>query len=214
MGFDTRLLASGVYRYGGIPTPGEFVTTFYKDGRTATVSVKRTDSGDVILSTNGKPDASVSPDWMAGDPKATGRRPLRDDVATQVLLPLLSLAHAPNARSAAVIGQGSGMTSHLLLASPTLRELATIEIEPEMIRASHAFRSVNNRVFTDPRARAKALGAWSAVAGAGGATGVLAGGVLTDLLSWRWILFIPALLAVVLLLMIPWRRDWMQALKS
>src|SRR5947207_2497665 len=167
VGFDTRLLASGVYRYGGIPTPGEFVTTFYKDGRTATVSVKRTDSGDVILSTNGKPDASVSPDWMAGDPKATGRRPLRDDVATQVLLPLRSLAHAPNARSAAVIGQGSGMTSHLLLASPTLRELATIEIEPEMIRASHAFRSVNNRVFTDPRARFVIDDARSYFAGAG-----------------------------------------------
>ena len=167
VGFDTRLLASGVYRYGGIPAPGEFVTTFYKDGRTATVSVKRTDSGDVILSTNGKPDASVSPDWMAGDPKATGRRPLRDDVATQVLLPLLSLAHAPNARSAAVIGQGSGMTSHLLLASPTLRELATIEIEPEMIRASHAFRSVNNRVFTDPRARFVIDDARSYFAGAG-----------------------------------------------
>ena len=44
--------------------------------------------------------------------------------------------------------------------------------------------------FTDPKARARALGMWSAVAGAGGATGVLAGGVLTDLLSWRWILFI------------------------
>jgi len=44
--------------------------------------------------------------------------------------------------------------------------------------------------FTEPKARARALGMWSAVAGAGGATGVLAGGVLTDLLSWRWILFI------------------------
>ena len=44
--------------------------------------------------------------------------------------------------------------------------------------------------FREPRARARALGMWSAVAGAGGATGVLAGGVLTDLLSWRWILFI------------------------
>jgi EmrB/QacA subfamily drug resistance transporter len=44
--------------------------------------------------------------------------------------------------------------------------------------------------FRDPVARARALGMWSAVAGAGGATGVLAGGVLTDLLSWRWILFI------------------------
>ncbi|MGH2872664.1 MAG: MFS transporter, partial [Solirubrobacteraceae bacterium] len=34
------------------------------------------------------------------------------------------------------------------------------------------------------------LGIWGAMGGAGGAAGVLLGGVLTDLLSWRWILFI------------------------
>ncbi len=54
--------------------------------------------------------------------------------------------------------------------------------------------------FRDPVARARALGIWSAVAGAGGATGVLAGGVLTDLLSWRWILFINVPIGVVVLL--------------
>ncbi len=36
----------------------------------------------------------------------------------------------------------------------------------------------------------KAIGAWSAVAGAGGAVGGLAGGLLTGLVSWRWIFFI------------------------
>jgi EmrB/QacA subfamily drug resistance transporter len=40
---------------------------------------------------------------------------------------------------------------------------------------------------------------WSAVAGAGGATGVLAGGVLTDLLSWRWILFINVPIGLLVL---------------
>lgn len=44
--------------------------------------------------------------------------------------------------------------------------------------------------FTDPRGRARALGVWSGVAAGGGAVGVLLGGVLTDLFSWRWILFI------------------------
>ena len=37
---------------------------------------------------------------------------------------------------------------------------------------------------------ARALGAWSAVAGAGGAVGSVLGGVLTAELSWRWVLFV------------------------
>jgi EmrB/QacA subfamily drug resistance transporter len=37
---------------------------------------------------------------------------------------------------------------------------------------------------------AKALGAWSAVAGAGGAAGSILGGVLTAEASWRWVLFV------------------------
>src|SRR5580658_5631206 len=37
---------------------------------------------------------------------------------------------------------------------------------------------------------AKALGMWSAVAGAGGAAGSILGGVLTAEISWRWILFV------------------------
>src|SRR5580704_12192110 len=44
--------------------------------------------------------------------------------------------------------------------------------------------------FTDERARAKALGVWSAVAAGGGAAGALFGGFLTQYLSWRWILFV------------------------
>ena len=55
---------------------------------------------------------------------------------------------------------------------------------------SPATLTILTTTFTTPAARTRALGVWSAVAGAGGATGVLAGGVLTDLLSWRWILFI------------------------
>jgi EmrB/QacA subfamily drug resistance transporter len=36
----------------------------------------------------------------------------------------------------------------------------------------------------------KAIGAWSAVAGAGGAVGGLLGGILTGYASWRWVFFI------------------------
>jgi EmrB/QacA subfamily drug resistance transporter len=43
----------------------------------------------------------------------------------------------------------------------------------------------------------KAIGAWSAVAGAGGAVGALLGGILTGLVSWRWIFFINVPIGLV-----------------
>lgn len=54
--------------------------------------------------------------------------------------------------------------------------------------------------YGDPGARARALGVWSAVAAAGGTSGALVGGVLTDLLSWRWILFVNVPIAIGVLL--------------
>ena len=53
--------------------------------------------------------------------------------------------------------------------------------------------------FTDPGERRRALGAWSATAASGAAVGVLAGGVLTSLLNWRWVLFVNVPIGVVLM---------------
>src|ERR1700759_1103325 len=50
--------------------------------------------------------------------------------------------------------------------------------------------SILTTTFAEGAARNRAVGIWGATGGAGGAAGVLLGGVLTDLLSWRWILFI------------------------
>ncbi|HEX4431457.1 MAG TPA: MFS transporter, partial [Frankiaceae bacterium] len=50
--------------------------------------------------------------------------------------------------------------------------------------------SLITTTFTEPAARRRALGAWSAVAASGAAAGVRAGGILTDLLDWRWVLFV------------------------
>ena len=78
---------------------------------------------------------------------------LDGDESTQVLLPLITLAFAPDAKQGAVIGNGSGMSSHLLLGSRSLQKLVTIDIEPEMINGSHTFYPVNRRVFDDPRSQ-------------------------------------------------------------
>jgi EmrB/QacA subfamily drug resistance transporter len=51
--------------------------------------------------------------------------------------------------------------------------------------------------FTDPAERGKAFGVYGAIAGAGGAVGLLLGGLLTEYLSWRWCLYVNVALAVV-----------------
>ena len=65
-------------------------------------------------------------------------------------------------------------------------------------------------LFTEPAERAKAMGVIGFVAAGGGSIGVLAGGILTDLLSWSWIFLVnvPVGIAVVVLslLVIPGTR--------
>ena len=55
---------------------------------------------------------------------------------------------------------------------------------------SPAALSLVTTTFSEGSERNRALGVWGAVAGAGGAAGVLLGGVLTSGLSWRWVLFV------------------------
>jgi EmrB/QacA subfamily drug resistance transporter len=50
--------------------------------------------------------------------------------------------------------------------------------------------------FTDPAERGKAFGIYGAIAGGGGAIGLLLGGVLTEYLSWRWSLYVNLLIAI------------------
>ena len=50
--------------------------------------------------------------------------------------------------------------------------------------------------FTDPAERGQAFGIYGAIAGAGGAIGLLLGGALTSYASWRWTLFVNLVFAV------------------
>src|SRR3984885_15286231 len=51
--------------------------------------------------------------------------------------------------------------------------------------------------FTDPKERNTAFGVFGAIAGAGGAVGLLLGGSLTEYLSWRWTLYVNLIFAGV-----------------
>jgi EmrB/QacA subfamily drug resistance transporter len=57
--------------------------------------------------------------------------------------------------------------------------------------------AVLTTTFTVARERARAFGIFGAIAGAGGAVGLLLGGVLTEQLNWRWNLYVNVLIAVV-----------------
>ena len=152
--FDQRVLTSGVYRYAAAKISPESRTLFYADGRTATVSAREdTATGQRSLATNGKPDASLGRIWRVAPDSAGPTSGLGGDQAAQILLPIITLAYAPQAAHVAVIGQGSGMSSHVLLGSESVTALTTIEIEPKMIEGSRVFLPANRRVFDDARAR-------------------------------------------------------------
>ncbi|MFJ3934002.1 MFS transporter [Streptomyces sp. NPDC090029] len=52
-------------------------------------------------------------------------------------------------------------------------------------------------MFTDAKERAKAFGIYGAIAGGGGAVGLILGGVLTEYLDWRWTFFVNIPFAIV-----------------
>ncbi|MER5411221.1 MFS transporter [Streptomyces sp. NPDC002769] len=57
--------------------------------------------------------------------------------------------------------------------------------------------SILMTTFTEPRERAKAFTVAGSVSGAGGAVGLILGGVLTEYLDWRWTMYVNVVFAVV-----------------
>ncbi|HEX8714409.1 MAG TPA: DHA2 family efflux MFS transporter permease subunit [Solirubrobacteraceae bacterium] len=68
---------------------------------------------------------------------------------------------------------------------------------------SPAALSIITTTFAEGAERNRALGVWGAVAGAGGAAGVLLGGILTSGLSWRWVLFVNVPIGIACALLAP-----------
>ena len=56
--------------------------------------------------------------------------------------------------------------------------------------------SIVTTTFTDPGERAKAFGIYGAIAGSGAAIGLLLGGFLTELLTWRWTMYVNMAFAI------------------
>jgi EmrB/QacA subfamily drug resistance transporter len=69
--------------------------------------------------------------------------------------------------------------------------------------AGPAALAILTTTFAEGPERNRALGVWSAVLASGGAVGMLAGGLLTQYASWRWVLFVNVPIGVLVLLATP-----------
>jgi EmrB/QacA subfamily drug resistance transporter len=68
---------------------------------------------------------------------------------------------------------------------------------------SPAALSIVLTTFAEGPERNRALGIWGAIAGAGGAIGVLLGGVIVQAISWRWVFFINVPIGAAVLVLAP-----------
>jgi EmrB/QacA subfamily drug resistance transporter len=83
----------------------------------------------------------------------------------------------------ASLAAGFAATEGQLIAARAAQGLGAAIISPAAL-------SIVTTTFSDGSERNKALGVWGAVAGSGGAAGVLLGGILTDGLGWEWVLWV------------------------
>ena len=68
---------------------------------------------------------------------------------------------------------------------------------------SPAALSLVTTLFAEGAERNKAMGVWGAVAGSGGAAGVLLGGMLTEWAGWEWVLYVNVPIGIAAALLAP-----------
>jgi EmrB/QacA subfamily drug resistance transporter len=91
---------------------------------------------------------------------------------------------------------GLAQSDGMLIASRAVQGLGGAIISPAAL-------SIVMTSFDEGAERNKALGVWGALGGSGAAVGVLAGGILTEYLSWRWIFFVNVPVGAIVLLLTP-----------
>lgn len=96
----------------------------------------------------------------------------------------------------ASLAGGLASTAWLLLGARAAQGIATAAVAP-------AAMSLLTTTFPEGRARERVLGLNGALMAAGFTTGAVLGGILTDLVSWRWAFFLNVVVAVVVLAVAP-----------
>jgi EmrB/QacA subfamily drug resistance transporter len=92
--------------------------------------------------------------------------------------------------SLASLAGGLAQSEPWLIAARAVQGLGGAIVSPAAL-------SIITTTFSEVAGRNRARGVWCAVAGAGGAAGVLLGGILTSGLSWRWVLFVNVPIGVL-----------------
>ena len=137
---DVNKMTAGVFRHGELTSSKDAKVLYARDGKTSTVHLVDY-GGTYSIRTNGKSDGSVV--------MREGER--GSDEITMVLTGALPLAIKPDARSAALIGIGTGLTMHTLLQSMAIERVETVEIEAAMAEAARGFSPRNAAAWADPR---------------------------------------------------------------
>jgi EmrB/QacA subfamily drug resistance transporter len=96
---------------------------------------------------------------------------------------------------ASLVG-GLAQSDIMLIAARAVQGLGAALISPAAL-------SILTTTFAEGNERNRALGVWGAVAGSGGAVGVLLGGMLTEWAGWEWVLFVNVPIGIAAALVAP-----------